>query len=62
MHGHRKLQRLQVNVVILSGIVQDGTRLERLNQGAGVNLGRVRIVTKSDAGADVTREIDLTGL
>lgn len=47
--------------VDLSGIVQDGTRLERLNQGAGVNLGRVRIVTKSDAGADVTREIDLTG-
>ncbi|MFN0137079.1 MAG: flagellar filament capping protein FliD [Phycisphaerae bacterium] len=47
--------------VDLSGIIQDGTRVERLNQGAGVTLGRVRIVTQNDEGQSVTREVDLTG-
>lgn len=47
--------------VDLSGIIQESTRLERLNQGAGVSLGRVRIVTQDSDGHNVTREVDLTG-
>lgn len=46
-------------VVDLSGILKTSTRLQRLNHGAGVRLGRVRITTADSTGQQV-REVDLS--
>ncbi len=46
----------------LSEILKSDTRLERLNRGQGVELGRVRITTEDAAGQEQTHEVDLTGL
>ncbi len=48
--------------VDLSGILKDSTRLERLNHGQGVALGRIRITTVDDEGSRIPIELDLTGL
>ena len=46
----------------LSEILKSDTRLERLNRGQGVELGRIRITTEDAAGQEQTHEVDLTGL
>lgn len=46
--------------VELSDILKTDTRLERLNHGAGVALGRIRVVTTNAAGVDSTQEVDLS--
>lgn len=48
--------------VDLSGLVVAGTRVERLNHGAGANLGVVRITTTDSEGVRHDHEVDLTGL
>lgn len=46
--------------VDLSGLMTPGTRLARLNHGAGVNLGRIKITTYNADNRPVAREIDLS--
>lgn len=46
----------------LSEILKDETRLERLNRGLGVELGRIRVTTEDDNGNERAQEVDLTGL
>jgi flagellar hook-associated protein 2 len=46
----------------LSEILKSETRIERLNHGRGVELGRIRITTEDDAGQQHQHEIDLSGL
>ena len=46
----------------LSEILKSDTRLERLNRGQGVELGRIRITTEDAAGQEQTHEVYLTGL
>lgn len=48
--------------VSLKELLVDTTRLERLNHGAGVNLGRVRVTTVDAAGVEFKQEVDLSGL
>lgn len=48
--------------VDLSGVLTDSTRLERLNHGQGVVLGRIRITTVDDEGSRIPVEVDLSGL
>lgn len=48
--------------VDISEILKADTRIERLNHGRGVDLGRIRITTEDDAGKQQQFEIDLTGL
>lgn len=48
--------------VDLSGVLTDGTRLERLNHGRGVKLGRIRITTVDGEGSRIPTEVDLRGL
>ena len=48
--------------VDLSGLIKTDTRLERLNHGRGVELGRIRVTTADAAGQQRTFEVDLTGL
>src|SRR5262245_8143803 len=46
--------------VDLSGLMTTATRLARLNHGAGVDLGRIKITTYDADNRAVTREIDLS--
>ncbi|MBI5863302.1 MAG: hypothetical protein HZB38_02070, partial [Planctomycetes bacterium] len=48
--------------VDLSGLLMVSTRLERLNHGSGVNLGRIRITTYDADDHAIAHEIDLTGM
>ncbi len=48
--------------VELSEIIRPDTRLERLNRGRGVDLGRVRITTEDSLGLERSSEVDLSGL
>jgi len=48
--------------VSLSDVLNDGTRLGRLNRGAGVELGRIRITLENNLGQNQEYDIDLTGL
>lgn len=48
--------------VDLSGIIKAETRIERLNHGQGVDLGRVGVTTEDAAGIEREHEIDLSGL
>ena len=48
--------------VDLSEILKSETRIERLNHGRGVELGRLRITTEDGAGKEHPFEIDLSGL
>lgn len=48
--------------VSLRPLIREETALGRLNHGAGVNLGRIRVTTYDDSGSELTQEVDLTGL
>lgn len=48
--------------VSLSEVLNDTTRLERLNHGAGVQLGRVRVTTEDANGTQFAQEVDLSGM
>jgi len=48
--------------VDLSGLLVPGTRIEQLNHGRGVELGRIRVTTEDAAGEQHEYEIDLSGL
>ncbi len=48
--------------VDLTDILKPDTRVERLNHGRGVELGRIRVTTEDTAGQQHEYEIDLTGL
>lgn len=46
----------------LSEILRIDTRIERLNHGHGVELGRIRVTTVDGAGLEQEHEVDLSGL
>lgn len=46
----------------LSGLIEDNTRLERLNHGQGVELGLIKITMEDEAGLQHESQIDLSGL
>lgn len=48
--------------VDLSNLLSETTRIERLNHGAGADLGRIRITTYDSEGSQTPVEVDLTGL
>lgn len=48
--------------VDLGELIKPETRLERLNHGSGVELGRIRVTTTDAAGREQQFEIDLGGL
>ncbi|MFQ5806833.1 MAG: flagellar filament capping protein FliD [Phycisphaerae bacterium] len=48
--------------VDLSGVLVPGTRIEQLNHGNGVDLGRIRVTTEDAGGQRREYEIDLSGL
>lgn len=47
--------------VDLSDVLKDTTRLERLNHGAGVELGTIRITLTDADGNETTTDVDLSG-
>jgi flagellar hook-associated protein 2 len=48
--------------VDLSGLLMPETRIEQLNHGRGVELGRIRVTTEDADGHQHEYEVDLTGL